>query len=238
MGEKAAALDEEAGGGREKDDPTGIGLGGDEDFAWLEGGFAWIGDDADGAFDDAGAGSNSLEIGLRGSGGRIGFEGFVPVEGASGGEAVGWRVARLVELQFRFSSSDEGFEGLGFSGFEDFVEGEEEDVVDRLELVVSVEAAAEFSHDAADTTEDASAFETEVFAVADEFSGLVDQEIFEEALGEDCFVWLWFLNFPGGEGSDGLEERAWIIDDGGGFKLEFFEAAVSEFIEIGIEFLV
>ena len=49
---------------------------------------------------------------------------------------------------------------------------------------------------------------------------------------------LWLFDFPGGEGSDGLEEGAWVIDDSGGFELEFFEAAVAKFIEIGIKFLV
>ena len=62
MGEEAAALDEEARGGGEENDPAGVGLGSDEDFSGEEGGFARVGDDADFSADEAGAGSDALEV--------------------------------------------------------------------------------------------------------------------------------------------------------------------------------
>ena len=58
-----------------------------------------------------------------------------------------------------------------------------EDVVDCIELLVSVETAAELAHDLADAAEDAGALEAEVFAVADEVAGFVDEESFEEGFG-------------------------------------------------------
>ena len=102
------------------------------------------------------------------------------MEGAPSGEAIGWWVAGVVGSELCFTGGDESFEILGFSTFEDFVEGEVKDVIARFKLAVAMEAATELAHDAADTTEDAGAFEAEVLAVTNERACFIDQEFFEE----------------------------------------------------------
>ena len=42
----------------------------------------------------------------------------------------------------------------------------------------------------------------------------------------------------GGKGSDGVEEGARVVGDGGGFEFEFLEAAIAEFLEVSGELLL
>ena len=138
----------------------------------------------------------------------------------------------MVGCEFGLAGSDEGFESLGLPGFEDFIESEMEDVIDRVELLIGMKTASEFAHDAANATEDAGALEAEIFAVADEGAGFIDEELFEEALRGIGLIGLWFPGREGGEGSDGLEEGGGVIVDGGAFQLQLLQAAVPELLEI------
>jgi hypothetical protein len=212
VGEDAAALDEEAGVGGVEGSPAGVGLLGDEDFAFEARG-ARVANHFDCSHDDAGAAAEALQ--LRGCRGdlrrRRASNGAGQVGQAAGLEAArrgsGGRILPGVVL-----AASEGHKGAQIGGnggaFDvgpHFVDGEIEDVVGAVENAVTLERGANGAEHGAEDVEDLGSCQAHFFAVADAEAGVL-QDPTKQALARRsaagagnqplCFLLVLIANLP------------------------------------------
>ncbi|MEM7384147.1 MAG: hypothetical protein AAF514_04310 [Verrucomicrobiota bacterium] len=186
MAEKASAFDKEASGGGEKQDPSGVGLLGNEDFTRLQIGIVGIGDHASATTNHSRAAANALEalaivIVSVGLWGLFGLEIIAEMGSSIGRETIGGCGFQCVAGEFSLAgfgqSGERAGAGRAIGDSKDLLDFEVKNVTRCCELIPAGKAFADLNHDAADATKDPGPLETKVLPVANPRAGLAEDPV-------------------------------------------------------------